>query len=95
MPRIWRRWPTWYNAADVLPERNNHGHLLIRELELAGVRVLAGYDDKPGWLTNVKGKPLAYGLLADAVRDGACTVRSSETAAQGVDVVEAYDRGGW
>jgi len=22
----------WYNAADILPERNNHGHLLIRAL---------------------------------------------------------------
>jgi len=44
--------------------------------------VLRGYDDKPGWLSNVKGKPLLYALLADAVRDGACIVRSTETAAQ-------------
>ena len=73
----------WYNGADVLPERNNHGHLLIRELQrLGNLRVLDGYDGKPGWLSNVKGKPLLYGLLADAVRDGACTIRGSETAAQ-------------
>ena len=73
----------WYNGADVMAERNNHGHLLIRELQrLGNLRVLAGYDGKPGWLSNVKGKPLLYGLLADAVRDGACVIRGSETAAQ-------------
>ena len=73
----------WYNNADVMAERNNHGHLLIRELQrLGNLRVLEGYDGKPGWLSNVKGKPLLYGLLADAVRDGTCTIRGSETAAQ-------------
>jgi hypothetical protein len=73
----------WYNGADVLPERNNHGHLLIRELQrLGNLRVLDGYDGKPGWLSNVKGKPMLYGLVADAVRDGVCTIRSSETINQ-------------
>jgi hypothetical protein len=73
----------WYNGADVMAERNNHGHLLIRELQrLGSLRVLEGYDGKPGWLSTVKGKPLLYGLVADAVRDGACTIRGSETAAQ-------------
>ena len=73
----------WYNSAAVLPERNNHGHLLIRELDrLGSLQILAGHDDRPGWLSNVKGKPLVYGLLADAVRAGACIIRSSETAAQ-------------
>ena len=79
----------WYNSADVMAERNNHGHLLIRELQrLGNLRVLEGYDGKPGWLSNVKGKPLLYGLVADAVRDGACVIRGSETAAQ-----LAIDRG--
>ena len=73
----------WYNSADVMAERNNHGHLLIRELQrLGNLRVLEGYDGKPGWLSTVKGKPLLYGLLADAVRDGACRICGSETAAQ-------------
>ncbi len=54
----------FYNGADVLPERNNHGHLLIRELQhLGNLRVLDGYDGKPGWLSNIKGKPLLYGLF--------------------------------
>ena len=73
----------WYNNADVLPERNNHGHLLIRELQrLGNLRVLDGYDGKPGWLSTIKGKPLLYGLVADAVRDAVCTIHGSETAAQ-------------
>ena len=73
----------WYNAADVMVERNNHGHLVLRELErLGNLRILPGYDDRPGWLSNVKGKPLLYGLVAEAVRDAACTICGSETAAQ-------------
>ena len=73
----------WYNGADVLVERNNHGHLVIRELQrLGNLRLMVGYDERPGWLSNIKGKPLLYGLTADAVRDGVCTIRGSETAAQ-------------
>lgn len=71
----------WYNDAEVLPERNNHGHLLIREIERLGrLPILPGYDEKPGWLSNIKGKPLMYGLLADAVRGGVCVVRNSEAS---------------
>lgn len=73
----------YYNGADVLVERNNHGHLVIRELAVAGgLRLLDGYDKRPGWLSNVKGKPLLYGLLAAAVKEGVCRVRDLETANQ-------------
>ncbi len=52
-------------------ERNNHGHLLIRELQrLVNLRVLEGYDGRPGWLNTVKGKLLLYSLLANAVQRG-------------------------
>jgi hypothetical protein len=74
---------TYYNGADVLPERNNHGHTLIRALQESGkARVLNGYDGRPGWLNNIKGKPLLYDLVAQAVKDAACRVRSPETASQ-------------
>ncbi len=64
-------------------ERNNHGHLVIREVQCdGGMQVLDGYDGRPGWLSNVKGKPLLYGLLAAAVKDQACVVRDTETANQ-------------
>jgi hypothetical protein len=73
----------YYHAADVLVERNNHGHTVVRALQADGrVRVLAGYDGRPGWLSNVKGKPLLYDAVAEVVRDGGCRVRSGETAAQ-------------
>ncbi|HXF61159.1 MAG TPA: hypothetical protein VNK95_06060, partial [Caldilineaceae bacterium] len=73
----------YYNQADVLVERNNHGHSVIRALAEAGTaRVLDGYDGRPGWLSNLKGKLLLYDALAQAVRDGACRVRCAETAAQ-------------
>lgn len=73
----------YFNQADLLVERNNHGHAVIRSLQESGqVRVLEGYDGKPGWLSNIKGKPLLYDAVAEAVRTGACRVRSSETVAQ-------------
>ena len=73
----------WFNGADVLPERNNHGHLFIREIERLGPSAgAAGLRRQPGWLSNIKGKPLFYGLLADAVHEGVCVVRDSETAVQ-------------
>lgn len=73
----------YYVHADVLVERNNHGHTVIRALQEKGqVAVLLGYDGKPGWLSNIKGKPLLYDALAEAVRDGVVTIRSSETASQ-------------
>lgn len=74
---------SYYNNADVLVERNNHGHLVIRELENDGrMQLVAGYDNRTGWLSNIKGKPLLYGVLADVVRAGLCRVRDSETASQ-------------
>lgn len=72
----------YYNGADVMVERNNHGHTVIAKLRETHTRVLNGYDDKPGWLSNIKGKPLLYDATAEAVRTGTCRVRSSETAAQ-------------
>ncbi len=73
----------WYNRADVLVERNNHGHAVIRALQADGtLRLLDGYDGRPGWLSNVKGKPLLYDLAAQAVREGACRIVCPATLAQ-------------
>ncbi len=73
----------YYNDADLMIERNNHGHLVIREVQCdGGMKVLDGYDKRPGWLSNVKGKPLLYGVLASAVKDQLVVVRDTETANQ-------------
>lgn len=73
----------YFNHADALIERNNHGHTVIREMQNSGrTRLINGFDGKPGWNTNIKGKPLLYDAVAEAVRDGVCVVRSAETASQ-------------
>lgn len=73
----------YYNDAGILVERNNHGHsvLLALAADEQGA-LLHGYDGKPGWLNNVKGKPLLYAWLADALRSGACEIRDGTTANQ-------------
>jgi hypothetical protein len=74
---------SYFNFADALVERNNHGHTVIRALREGGqTRLINGYDGKAGWLTNIKGKPLLYDALAEAIRDGVCKIRSTETASQ-------------
>ena len=73
----------FFQGADILPERNNHGHSLIAALRASGRhRVLNGYDGKPGWLSNVKGKVLLYDACADAIRDRAVVIRNAETVSQ-------------
>lgn len=69
----------YYNDAPVLPERNNHGHTLIVALHDLFVQVMAGLDGKPGWLTNVKGKPILYNVLAESLRTASTTIRDRQT----------------
>lgn len=73
----------WYNHADVLPERNNHGHsFLLWMADNGRLQVLAGFDNKAGWLSNVKGKTLMYDKVADVCRDGLALIHDSETFIQ-------------
>lgn len=74
---------TWYNRADLLFEKNNHGHACL--LWLRGnskLRCLTGHDGKPGWLSNSKGKALLYDRCAEGFRDGEVMLHSSLTAQQ-------------
>lgn len=61
---------TFFNQADLMVERNNHGHAVILWL-LANskLRVLSGYDGREGWLSSQLGKSLLYDAAADAFRD--------------------------
>ena len=73
----------YYNKAAVLPERNNHGHAVILWLaDNSKLRVLKGWDRKPGWLSNSKGKALLYDATADAFRDEVTTLHSFATYTQ-------------
>lgn len=73
----------WYHDAPALVERNNHGHAVL--LWLRGnsqVVRLRGYDGKPGWLTNEKGKALLYDDGARELRDQGVTLHSQGTYTQ-------------
>lgn len=71
----------WYNLAGILVERNNHGHATILWLRdnAPNVRLILGYDDQPGWLSNSKGKTMLYDDGADVFRDGDTTIHSAST----------------
>lgn len=70
----------WYNYADVLPERNNHGHTVILWLEdnAPYVSILPGLDEKPGWQTNSKSKAMMYTDVAEGCRDQMCIIHGME-----------------
>ena len=73
----------FYNDAEVLIERNNHGHAVLLWLaEFSSVSCLAGLDGKPGWLQTGKGKPLCVDAAADALRDGVTGIRDVGTRDQ-------------
>ncbi len=63
----------YYNDAEIMPERNNHGHAFIAWFAQngGGLTVLFGPDEKPGWNSNSLGKTLLYDRAADTFRDAA------------------------
>jgi hypothetical protein len=74
---------TWYNKAEVLVERNNHGHAVLLGLrEHSRLYRRPGHDGKDGWLSNGKGKALLYATTADAFRDCVTRLHSFATFTQ-------------
>lgn len=71
----------WFNDAGIMVERNNHGHAVILWLMDNGARklVLKGFDGKPGWNSNSRGKTLMYDETANAFRTGDTTLHSFDT----------------
>jgi hypothetical protein len=77
----------YYNNASVLVERNNHGHAVIQYLnENTSVEVLPGWDDKPGYLTNSRGKAEMWTKVAENARDDFITIHSIATYLQLVSI---------
>lgn len=71
---------SYYRAAEIVVERNNHGHaVLLRLGQLCPERVAKGHDGKAGWLTNKLTKPQSIDLLAEGLRDGTIAVRTPAT----------------
>jgi hypothetical protein len=73
----------WYNKAEVLVERNNHGHAVLLWLrDHSRLRRLPGEDGNDGWLSHSRGKALLYDQAADAFREGDTVLHSFATFTQ-------------
>lgn len=74
---------TWYNGAQLLVERNNHGHAVLLWLaDNSTASLLPGHDGKVGWLSSSKGKALMYSDLVEAIRNEEVKIRTEETYMQ-------------
>lgn len=71
-----------YRSAPALVERNNHGHAVILACQDLGVKLLNGYDEKPGWLNNAKGKVWLYDNAAEMLRTKDCEITDFRTYSQ-------------
>lgn len=74
----------YYNGAEILVERNNHGHAVILWLlENQGrTLVLKGRDKRDGWLDSAMGKVLLYDGLAQACQNEEIVIHSLEAYVQ-------------
>lgn len=73
----------YFNRADLMIERNNHGHAVLAWLrDNSPLRCLPGHDRKPGWHSTTKGKALLYDACADAYRHGEVTLHTFKTFTQ-------------
>lgn len=75
----------WYNNAKILPERNNHGHvvlLILNDTSKVRDRVLKGHDGNLGWMSSSRGKAILYDTLVEEIRNGSVIVRDEETKVQ-------------
>lgn len=78
----------WYNEANVLVERNNHGHAVILKMtEDAFEGLLNGFDGRPGWHNTSKGKAIMYTLVTEAIGNREVIVHSFTTYQQLASVV--------
>lgn len=66
--------------AQLVVERNNHGHAVLATLKLLETPgVWLGDDGRPGWLTTAQSKTLAIAGLATALRDQLVRIRTQAT----------------
>jgi hypothetical protein len=73
----------FYNDADILPERNNHGHSVILWLDTnSELTIINGTDDKPGWLSSRLGKTRLYDETAETFKDSDTILHSFDILTQ-------------
>lgn len=73
----------YYGNAQLMVERNNHGHAVILWLkDNSKLEIMHGHDGKPGWLSSSKGKTMLYDAGADAFRHKETILHSFDTYTQ-------------
>ena len=73
----------YYYDASILTERNNHGHLVVSELNRLNAPLLLGRDGRWGWSNNGQTKIELYDTLAKFLRMAWKNNKSAEVYAQG------------
>lgn len=74
---------TYFNRADLMVERNNHGHVVLLWLrDNSRLKRLEGFDDKEGWHSTTRGKALLYDGAPDAYREGEVVLHTFRTFTQ-------------
>jgi hypothetical protein len=73
----------YYNGADVMILRNNHGHAVLLKLNEIGVlSLINGLDGRLGYQENERTKTYMFDVAADAFRDSDCMVYDFVTYSQ-------------
>ena len=74
-------------GAELIVERNNHGHAVLLALSMANYpKLLCGADGYPGWLSTAISKTLMVDALAESLRDGLLDVLN----AAAIDEMQVY-----
>jgi hypothetical protein len=83
----------WYNRADVMVERNNHGHAVLLWLkDHSKLSRLRGLDGSEGWLSHSRGKTQLYDACAKAFHEGTTVLHSFATFTQLASIEGATQR---
>lgn len=75
----------WYNGAKILPERNNHGHVVITMLSdnpATRDKIIKGLDGTLGWMSSSRGKAVMYDTLVEVIRNKETIIHDEDTQAQ-------------
>jgi hypothetical protein len=73
----------YYNDADVMVLRNNHGHAVLLKLNQdSPLTLINGQDGRPGYQENERSKTYMFDVTADAFRDKDCMIYDFVTYSQ-------------
>jgi hypothetical protein len=81
----------WYNKAKLMIESNNHGHAVIGWLEDNGYSgwLLAGHNDRAGWMSSELGKVLLYDATTEVFKEQETIIHDFETLTQLLSIEKA------